>query len=658
MAIKVLIGVWDSRKTWNIHDSLADLMLNTTLKFSKTVLTQSNDEISCIDTVPFDDLNSIFDLVDNYNYTHFLLVTSGCMIKNPARFLLGLKLQIQNNPGMCVSGQILHTGLWPSVNNLEFYTMHEQMLLFSKHALDDMKRDNFRFKTTYQYSTDNWRKIIRDERNVHDDYTPLDIWPSSDNTRISITKPNTFGFFEDVIQFCMNTNWHIQNFNDDIRSSRHYSYHIDRPKEFEKFLNADLTEIEKQKDNMVRGHYEFFQKMKVTSNKFWAYNTEYIDTTVNNRQYDGFITLAAGVIPWLYLSKLDFANNTLVHFVDISEPGIEFQKWFLKNYVPNEFNTWSDVVDRFLEVENHTAFQPIGNAELSNDVWEKNKKCIDDNWSRIKNFQYKFEVADLIRCDNALHTIRTCNSPLVWFSNIFRYHATFEKNYNNDDDLQNYLNRLIHANRHVNWTGASPDNNKLSTGMNSLFSSNKIFCQPYNIPSFNSQLFMQEIQKLEDLNLFTDHRGSNHPGWSSFVIHGIGYNKTEGYERYGYKNDRETPYDWTAEALKHCPNIVEYFKQSGIKKRYHRLRIMKLAPKGYISIHDDDPQNFKRQWALNIAINNPDKCEMHFWNDDFEYAGQVPWAPEKAFLIRIHWKHMVMNLSNTTRYHIIVHGED
>ena len=85
---------------------------------------------------------------------------------------------------------------------------------------------------------------------------------------------------------------------------------------------------------------------------------------------------------------------------------------------------------------------------------------------------------------------------------------------------------------------------------------------------------------------------------------------------------------------------------------------MRLAPSGYISIHDDDPNNYKKVWALNLAINNPKDCEMHFWNDDYQYAGMVPWAPGKAFKIRIHWKHMVMNNSNEVRYHMIIHGED
>ena len=114
-----------------------------------------------------------------------------------------------------------------------------------------------------------------------------------------------------------------------------------------------------------------------------------------------------------------------------------------------------------------------------------------------------------------------------------------------------------------------------------------------------------------------------------------------------------------AEGLTHCPNLVEYFKNSGIKKRYHRLRIMRLAPGGYISIHDDDPNNIKTNWALNIAINNrliSAKCI--FGTTILYMLVKFHGEPGLAFLIRIHWKHMVMNLSDTVRYHIIAHGEN
>jgi hypothetical protein len=656
MAIKLVIGVWDNKITYNVPSTLADIMLNTTVKFAKTAKTEI-ENISCQEVFAFDDLNTMFDELSQKDYTHFVLLASGCIITNPAQFILGIKHQIDNNPGMCLSAQILHTGLWPSVNNPEFFTLHEQMLLLSKHAISDLIRDNFTFKSTVGYNTTAWRKIKRDDRNVHDDYTPIDIGPSSDTDLISLTKTNTFGMFEDLLQYCINTGWHIQNFNNEIRNSKNYSYHIDSPEKFIEYMHLPIELIEQNKDLMVRGHYEFLKKIKLSTFHYWGYNTEYPVDYIIDIERDCFVSLAAGPLPWIYLSKYKFASDTLVHFVDISAAGIEFSKWFLKNYIPGKFNNWSDIIDKF-QIDSLTLYYPTGNKDLTNKLWNKYRDLVDENWHKIKMFNYKFTVENLITSETMLNSISNSKNPMIWFSNIFRYYPTFDKDYNNED-LEKFLNKLISSNRSVTWIGSSPENNKNTSGIRFVNSTSTIpVCIPVDIPKFDSEVFLKEIQTLEDLNLFTDHRGSQHPGWSSFVLHGLGYDKTLGYENYGYKNDAEAPYDWTAEALTHCPNIVEYFKASGIKKRYHRLRIMKLAPEGYISIHDDDPQNFKRQWALNIAVNNPKDCEMHFWNDDFEYAGQVPWAPEKAFLIRIHWKHMVMNLSDTIRYHIIVHGEN
>ena len=237
---------------------------------------------------------------------------------------------------------------------------------------------------------------------------------------------------------------------------------------------------------------------------------------------------------------------------------------------------------------------------------------------------------------------------------MFRYTSTFEKNYKNHH-IESYFNHLLKENIKVMWQGDAIING-CSMGPDSLPIVNEPFYKSNPIPKFDTEMFLKEIEKLEELDLFTKHRGDSHPGWSSFVLHGLGHGKTQGYEYYGYTNDEEAPYDWTKEALEYCPSIVNYFKELKLKNRYHRVRIMKLEPGGYISIHDDDPKKYRNQWAHNIAINNPDGCEMHFWNETFQYAGIVPWKPNDSYLIRIHWKHMVRNLSNENRYHIIVHG--
>ena len=69
------------------------------------------------------------------------------------------------------------------------------------------------------------------------------------------------------------------------------------------------------------------------------------------------------------------------------------------------------------------------------------------------------------------------------------------------------------------------------------------------------------------------------------------------------------------------------------------------------------PEYYTDGWNLNVAINNPKNCEMHFWNEKYLYLGQVPWQPGHAFKIRTGYNHLVRNLSTENRYHIIIHGK-
>ena len=213
----------------------------------------------------------------------------------------------------------------------------------------------------------------------------------------------------------------------------------------------------------------------------------------------------------------------------------------------------------------------------------------------------------------------------------------------------------------VSWSGNTPYGSKeFSNGPNSEIITIDDYCEKIDLPKFDTTQFLNEIENLEKNNLFVKHRGNKHPGWSSFVLHGIGWDKTNDYGDYGYNSNEETPYRFTDEAIEHIPSIVEYFKNNKIEyAKYHRIRIMKLDPNGYISIHNDIPdgQYDTDGWNLNMAINNPENCEMHFWNDKYTYLGQVPWQPGNAFRIRTGYNHMVRNLSTENRYHIIVHGE-
>jgi len=84
------------------------------------------------------------------------------------------------------------------------------------------------------------------------------------------------------------------------------------------------------------------------------------------------------------------------------------------------------------------------------------------------------------------------------------------------------------------------------------------------------------------------------------------------------------------------------------------VRIMKVAPGGYIMPHNDTPDggDYKRLLGpMNIALTQPIGCEFVM-----EGIGLLPFRPGKGFIIDIGHKHCIINKSNKNRYHVIVHG--
>ena len=595
-------------------------------------------------------ISSLNDLLTQYirhDFTHVVVLASGCIIYDTNRFLDGIIAQINEHQGMCLSAHILHTGLWH--DNVDFYTLHEQTMLMSHHAVETMYMNQLVINDKRTFKSTTWTPIQRSLQNVHDDYTPLHIEPDPQRDRISIEKIGDFGVAEKLIEFCMSRNWHIQNLNDDIRHSKQYSYHIEKPDDFKQYL---FKKKPLNPQRMVQGHLEFFEKIDF-SNRTWLYNSEDISHDLPKKTYDTFIGVASGFIPWGYLATYDFAPDTHVLFIDIDSKALDFQRWFIENYDPSQTMEWDQIVNMFQETNG--PFQLAGDKDVTNDHWRSYRSQLNQKWPVISNFTYEFLNENMLRT-NKLPSQLEGKVPMVWFSNIFRYLGTFDKSYETDD-LQNFLNVLLKGSRQVAWIGSAPHENSVCKGPNSNPDTSDLFYNNVDIPPMDIPQIMQEINELERLNMFTDHRGTDHPGWSSFVIHGLGYDKTLGCEYYGYDMDEIAPYDWTPEAEQYTPTLVNYFKTHMFRKQYHRIRIMRLLPGGYISIHDDDPQKHRIQWATNFAINNPTNCEMHFWNDKFQYAGMVPWKDSDCKQIRIHHPHMVMNLSDEVRYHLIMHGK-
>ncbi len=155
------------------------------------------------------------------------------------------------------------------------------------------------------------------------------------------------------------------------------------------------------------------------------------------------------------------------------------------------------------------------------------------------------------------------------------------------------------------------------------------------------------------------HREYNNSGWNSCCLHGIDINKTGAWSNYGYTNESEVPYKWTA-LSGYTPSIENFWKNTFPSEQYRRIRFMELAANSAITPHSDMPgrlpgeDNFNALdfgIPINIAIIHPKDCYMVLDN-----KGIVPFEEGRAFIVNIRHTHSVINFSNTPRIHMIGHS--
>lgn len=162
------------------------------------------------------------------------------------------------------------------------------------------------------------------------------------------------------------------------------------------------------------------------------------------------------------------------------------------------------------------------------------------------------------------------------------------------------------------------------------------------------QNILDEI--VQSNHLLVNHRDDygEHEGWQSFCIHGKSLTETK-----HCSDDR--PYTWIPEVKQLMPKTVKFFQDLNLGN-YLRLRVMALQPGGYISLHKDSGHNQTLDNFLspiNIAITQPKDC--YFVMKDW---GTVPFNQGDALMLDVNNYHAVLNNSNQTRYHLIVHTEN
>jgi len=156
------------------------------------------------------------------------------------------------------------------------------------------------------------------------------------------------------------------------------------------------------------------------------------------------------------------------------------------------------------------------------------------------------------------------------------------------------------------------------------------------------------------IDKFTPHRGGEDDtnGWESLTIHGLGWDKHENYNAYGYKKGKDASNDmfWT-EIADLCPITTKWLKEVFPCRKYGRVRFMLLRAGGKIALHSDS--SIKLIENINIALNNPTGCKW-IWGDGEE----IIMEPGGVYAMNLHYHHSVINNSNEDRMHMIIARHD
>jgi hypothetical protein len=173
-----------------------------------------------------------------------------------------------------------------------------------------------------------------------------------------------------------------------------------------------------------------------------------------------------------------------------------------------------------------------------------------------------------------------------------------------------------------------------------------------NCPSLKLDLPVPHVEMEKEsmalLDEFVKHRGEEHPGWHSLVLHGYDKHTTDDWTSKAYNFTDKPEYTWT-EIADQCPATKDWLENVWNYTRFDRVRFMLLMPGGCIKPHAD--YEVRKLAAYNVAINNPAGVEFAM-----EDAGLIPWQPGDARAIDIGRRHSVRHLGTEPRIHMIIHG--
>jgi hypothetical protein len=222
--------------------------------------------------------------------------------------------------------------------------------------------------------------------------------------------------------------------------------------------------------------------------------------------------------------------------------------------------------------------------------------------------------------------------------------------------LISHVNKFVIDHEHENWLMPQPPNSLSAVELTQwLFSRDEIGWLKVDL-NFDLSTWKKEMMIAEQY--YVNHRWSKnyqeseHQGWQSCCIHGLGVSNTTAND-----SANQDFFHWT-ELSDQVPNIKKFWLEFPVQY-FRRLRFMKLDPGGYIGVHNDVPTEspfknladlkpLENTVTVNVAITQPKDCKFVIEN-----CGTVPWNEGSIFMINNTKNHCVVNNSDKPRIHVI-----
>jgi len=268
-------------------------------------------------------LKELADKVVEENKWVLINTTGHAIHTNPADFynLAVKKCEEANSPLM---GHVLHN---PAHDYFPYPYLHNQCIVLDLLVWKEVGCPEFEWVNIVD---DRLNNLVRSVENFHDEYTPYWVGPDKTDEIVNL-EHREFGSV--VIEKLVEAGYRIINFDDELRRQK---WHLYPNHEYEILNNFFKTgEIDKESNLYKSAIRDVLWQKESLSKTVYILNTEEIvndDTSNVKTPIDHYIVVAGGFKPALLAHKFGYHANTKITVMDISDAGINFQKYMRENW--------------------------------------------------------------------------------------------------------------------------------------------------------------------------------------------------------------------------------------------------------------------------------------------------------------------------------------